>query len=465
MKSILICCNSMGIGGVETVILNQVISFTKKGYQTYVIAKNGEYSHKVNELGGEFIDFDFPEENEINIDRVNQIVDIIREKKITEIHIHKYQCIPSILLAALITEIPYFAYEHGVKDTKKYYTWNYPIYKFLFPIYFENAYKIIAITPKVAEITKNEYGFSDDKYIIVHNGIDFDMYKNQNLNFNNSIKKVLIVSRIDNEKMPTIYNGIDFFNKILSIDKSIKLDIIGGGNSEKELIEYLNKIGIDSSYDNKEVTVRLLGKQTDISKFLERTDLLLGVGRCVLEAIAMKVPTVITGYDGINGLVTVKNIDVALEENFSGINMPTLNEEECINDYLMLKENKRKIVEDVYEIAKDKLDCCKNYITIPEDESISFNWFHLFNVLKEYSEIIGEQSIDIKNKNDCIQKIESEKQKMMEKDREIEQKNNELRSELKDKEDIIFHFKKELNEVYNSKRWKYSEKLSKIFHK
>ena len=42
----------MGIGGVETVILNQVTAFTKRGYNVYVAAGNGKYSNKVEELGG-----------------------------------------------------------------------------------------------------------------------------------------------------------------------------------------------------------------------------------------------------------------------------------------------------------------------------------------------------------------------------------------------------------------------------
>ena len=167
MKNILLCCNAMGIGGVETVILNQVLAFTSKNYNVYVVAERGEYTEKVEELGGNFIEIEFPEENNIDIDRVNKIVEIIKQKNITEIHIHKYQCIPTVLTAALMTNTPYFAYEHGIKDTKKYYTWNYPIYNSLFPIYFENAYKIIAITPNVANRTKNEYKLSDEKYFVM----------------------------------------------------------------------------------------------------------------------------------------------------------------------------------------------------------------------------------------------------------------------------------------------------------
>ena len=71
MKNILLCCNKMGIGGVETVILNQIVAFKSRGYNVYVMAEEGEYSKKVNELGGNFINIVFPEENSINQERVS----------------------------------------------------------------------------------------------------------------------------------------------------------------------------------------------------------------------------------------------------------------------------------------------------------------------------------------------------------------------------------------------------------
>ena len=117
MKNILLCNNAMGIGGVETVILNQVTAFTKKGYNVYVVAGKGIYSNRIEELGGHYIECDFPEENKIDAERINKIVRIIRENNITEIHIHKYQCVLSVMPAALITGVPYFAYEHVIRDT------------------------------------------------------------------------------------------------------------------------------------------------------------------------------------------------------------------------------------------------------------------------------------------------------------------------------------------------------------
>ena len=306
MKNILLCNNAMGIGGVETVILNQVMAFTKKGYNVYVTAGKGIYSDKIEELGGKFIEFDYPEENEINETRINKLVKIIKENQISEIHIHKYQCVPTTMIAAFITQTPYFAYEHGIRDTKKYYTWNYPLYKTVFPIYFSNAYKIIAITPRVAEITQKEYGISPEKYEIIHNGIDFEEYMNKTPNYVASLNNIYIISRISEEKLFTILSGVDIFKKILKNNSNATLSIIGDGEKLETLEKYLEK---DNLLTNGQA--KILGAKNNIKEYLEKADLLLGVDRCVLEAIAMKVPAVITGYEGIKGLISKNNINTA----------------------------------------------------------------------------------------------------------------------------------------------------------
>lgn len=469
MKNVLLCNNKMGVGGVETVILNQVTAFTKKGYNVYVIAGKGIYSEKIEELGGHFIECDFPEENEINIERINKIVRIIKENNITEIHIHKYQCVPLAMTAALMTGIPYIAYEHGIRDTKKYYTWNYPMYKAIFPIYFRNAYKIIAITPKVAEFTQKDYNISKEKYLIIHNGIDFDIYKNDSPKYEGNINKAVIVSRFSDEKLNTIFEGIDIFKKILDKYPNAKLEIIGGGIEKNRIEKYLTQIGLyceDGSSDSKNVNI--LGEQSDVIKFLKKADLLLGVDRCVLEAIAMKVPAVITGYEGIKGLVTKDNIDLAIEENFSGDNMPTIDINDCVNQIIELENNRKEIIEENYKIAIEKLDCYKNYINIPENVKVNVDWIDLMKILKRCSDFIEEQSKDIKGKYEWIQKIEKEnkelweeKEKLEEEKQRIKEEDKKIKDELQEKNKAL---QKELDEVYNSKRWKYTEKLSNIFH-
>lgn len=469
MKNVLLCDNEMVIGGVETAILNQIVVFKKRGYNVYVVAGSGPYSERVEELGGNFIECEFPEENEINTERINKLVSIIKEKKISEIHIHKYQCIPSVMPAAFITGIPYFAYEHSIKDTTKYYTWNYPIYKLLFPIYFRNAYKIIAITPKVAEYTKNDYKISKERYEIIHNGIDFDIYKNDMPKLEGNIQKVMIVSRLSEEKLETIFEGIELFEKLLYKYPDAKLEIIGGGIAENKIEQFLENKKLDYSKKiESDAKVKFLGEQNDVIKFLKQADLLLGVDRCVLEAIAIKIPTVVTGYTGLKGLITLNNIDLAIEENFSGNNMKTISIDECIEQITELENNRKMIVEQNYKVATEKLDCYKNYINMPEGIKLEFDWIDLFLKIKKMSDLTEEQIRDIKGKYDWIQKIEGENVEAKDENKKLEKENEQLKKQneniegLREKNKVL---QEELEKVYNSKRWRYTEKIKGMFHK
>ena len=278
------------------------------------------------------------------------------------------------------------------------------------------------------------------------------------------ITKTLIVSRINDEKLETIFEGIDVFKKLLEKYPNAELNIIGGGNSEDKLEQFLKNKELEYTKNmEKQAKVKILGEQNDVIKYLRHADLLLGVDRCALEAIAMKVPVVITGYNGLKGLITKENIDLAIEENFSGDNMRTINIDDCINQILELEKNRKSIVEENYDIAKEKLDSFKNYINIEEENiRIKFDWIQLFQMIKKSTDLIEEQSADIKAKYEWIQKIEKDNEELVEKNKEIEEISKEKEEKLKEKNEEL---KKELNEVYNSKRWRYTEKISRMFHK
>ena len=241
------------------------------------------------------------------------------------------------------------------------------------------------------------------------------IFKNQIPNYKNEIKNICIISRLYDEKLKSIYEGIDIFKELLKKDGTIQLKIIGGGQEENKVIEYIKQQQLSYGKNEDDKSINLLGEQTDIIKYLKQADLLLGVDRCVLEAIAMKVPAIITGYDGIKGLITSENINLALDENFSGNNMKTLTMNECLNQINKLNENKEQIINDNYNIAKEKLDCFKNYINIPDNTKVEINWIELFKLMEDDTNLIQDLYADVKAKYDWIQKIEKENKELLKK--------------------------------------------------
>lgn len=109
-------------------------------------------------------------------------------------------------------------------------------------------------------------------------------------------------------------------------------------------------------------------------------------------------------------------------------------------------------------MIEDKLNCLKNYITVPENASRPFDWIALFQQIKQNSDLVEQLYADIKGKYDWIQKIEHENQQLkgectkeLKKLTKAETQMNQFKWENE-------QTKKELNQVYQSKRWRYTEK-------
>ena len=108
-------------------------------------------------------------------------------------------------------------------------------------------------------------------------------------------------------------------------------------------------------------------KDTKIGELLEKApekaDILLGVDRCALESVASKKPTIISGYKGNMIFVTPENIKKIVEENFSGINVDS-NENEL---FKYSEQELVEIVEENYKYIKENLSIENSiFLDIPE---------------------------------------------------------------------------------------------------
>lgn len=113
MRTIMLCLNQLGIGGVETAVLNQVIQFIKLGYRVLILASDGIYREKFEQEGAIFIDFTYKIENECSLDKIERITKILEEYNVEQVHIHQFDCINTVFPACMIKKIPYIAYLHN----------------------------------------------------------------------------------------------------------------------------------------------------------------------------------------------------------------------------------------------------------------------------------------------------------------------------------------------------------------
>ena len=344
MRKALICLEQLGIGGVETFTITQVEEFARRKIKCYVLAREGLLSEKLKKLKNiKFIEFDFKLENKIDTEKVKWLIKFVKEKNIDFIYVHQFPCVPYILPVVFKLKIPYIAYLHGVvPNTCKWFMDTYDIYKVLFPIYFEQASKIIAITEKVKEENKEQFHLPEDKYIVINNSLDFSKYPNKKItNVNYSYNKLLWFGRVSEIKRSSIETAIKFYEYCKKkYNSNMTLTIAGDGEILNELKE---------KYNDKSIVFK--GAVADIISEIQKADVVLGVDRCILEAIASKKPAIVCGYNRNTVLITPKNIKDAIKENFTGINLNDDKDE-------LFKYNENELLDIInqnYDYAEKKL--------------------------------------------------------------------------------------------------------------
>lgn len=423
-RNILICLEKLEIGGIETAVVNQAISLKKKGNNVYVLAQKDLYTEVLKKENIICIDYEF-DYKDIGPEKIKKIVNLIEEKNIDQVHIHKISCYQTVIPACIIKNVPYITFLHlGLSDE---YDWlinscyfNEEELKKIF----ENSQKIICITENVKKYNQERFNINDEKYLLLNNSIDFDIFKS-NKNIKYPIKRFILISRFSKEKIKSIENGIELFKKYVDKNKGedLELNIVGDG---KYLEEFRDRYKINNKYN-----INFNGATNDIKTCIENSDVVIGMGRCLLEAIAMKRLAIVSGYEKIQDIINKENIKDSQKENFSGRAMKTRNVEKIIDYISDCKDNNlNEIIESNYKFIKEKLDINKNVYFIKENIKVDYNNLYNEFILKTAyykNELIREKqkSNEIWESKIWLEEQYSEQKKYINK---IEQKMDEIRN-------------------------------------
>ena len=436
MKTIMLCLNQLGIGGIETAVLSQTSQLIKKGYKVVVLAKNGIYKEQFEKVGATCIDFEFIIQNEVDTTKIQHICDIIKKYNIEQVNIHQIDCISVVFPACVFCKVPYVAYIHSeIKGTYDWFEKNYLSYNIMFNLYFELAQKIITITEAVKEENKTKYNIQDNKYLVMKNSIDFD-------NFNGKknpekIEKILLISRLCTEKLDSIKNAIAMFRIYNEKHPNSVLTIAGDGEKRKEVEEWIEDI---------KKSVIMLGQINNVAEIMAENDMVIGMGRCILEAVAMKKIALISSYNGIKCILTPDIIEKVANTNFAAIDFETIEERKIVDLVEKLNQDdidkivKENSYDSIYIIKESKMkNCSKEFI-----ESI----IELQNLYVKTNEQLHENYRKNEDaKQWLINQSKIRQQELESRINKLKEENNELNSKLE--------------KIYNSRFYKIYHKLFK----
>ena len=399
--NILIALEKLDIGGIETFVLNQTKALIKKGKKVFLLAKKGRYSKIFESLGAKIYEYEYLDCIYYEQEKIAYIKNIIEKNKISEVHIHQIPCINTIMPACIETNTPYIAYCHmasGIindpqNNAYDYFERQYITYKKKLNMFYKYASKVIAITETIKNYSAQRYSIDKKKMIVMPNSIDLNDFKATRQV--KKIKKIFLISRLSIEKKASIENGINLYMKIKEKLPNVELTIAGDGPIEETISEYIEQNNVQD--------VKMIGNITNVKEVMEKHDLVIAVDRCILEALSLKRLAIISGYDNLKGLVTKKNINKCIKENFCGINLNNSSYEEIIKSIINLESKDiQEITEENYKIIKEKLDINKNVYTLNNKNKMEYDKSTMIKDLYDIIKIIGESQQEYYNKAEEI---------------------------------------------------------------
>jgi hypothetical protein len=336
-KSILIVSEAFEIGGLETHIRGEIIALVNLGWEVH-FACGHRYISKLMPDCVSSITSNLHLNPDAKISEINDSIEklriILRENHIEYVHAHPFTSFFPAQTAAELERAKFIITLHGPASLNSY---NGPIYDFLLnEVTFKSSNLVICVSEEVRQLAKPHV--SDEHLLIQPNVISFpenSQLKSEEFNW-------LLISRLDQEKIP----GIIDFIELANVSKLGKIHIAGDGASKDSLLESLK---------NRDLLnlVEFLGFRTDIKDLISKSKGVAGMGRVVLEGLSHCKPVILVGYNHVKGLLDFSLFRRAMAFNFSGRNLENVDSEKLT---LQIQTFNKEEVKIIYDYLKENFE-------------------------------------------------------------------------------------------------------------
>jgi glycosyltransferase involved in cell wall biosynthesis len=243
--------------------------------------------------------FEVPMSNPFDLSVINKLVTLIKEQNIDIIHTHGYKSDILGVLAAKKAGIKVVVTPHGFENADdiklRTFIWlGCQIMRF--------ADKVVPLSPQLCDDVK-KYGVKNDNLVYIQNGVDLSEVEAQRIKPIDKIsdeKHVGFIGQMISRK--NIFDLLDIFDDLQQKHGNLRLSLLGDGEQRAELEEYAKTLKSNSK-------MNFLGFRDDRLEQLQSFDLfamtstLEGIPRCLMEALAMGIPTAAYDIAGVDRLV------------------------------------------------------------------------------------------------------------------------------------------------------------------
>ncbi len=281
--------------------------------------------------------------------------EIIRSRNIHVVHAHSRAASWVAYFATRKSEVPLISTVHGRQHVH--------LSSKLFNIYGE---KIIAICEGIKEQLVRDLGIAERRIVVIRNGLNLEEFRpkcdvvalKRKLKIPRSHRVISLIGRLSGPKGDVAKL---FVSEIVSLIRAnirnVTFLIVGGMGIPNEFVELVGKV--DQIY--RDNVVRLLGYQENVTDYFEASDVVVGSGRVVAEALALGKPVVGLGESNYVGVIDEQCLNDALRTNFGDAGeKQEIDPERIANDIVSVlrggKKSKhvrtwgQKIVEEEFDI-------------------------------------------------------------------------------------------------------------------
>ena len=247
--------------------------------------------------------FTLPMKGRFDVSVISRLTKLISERNINIIHTHGYKSDILGFIAAKKSGIKCVSTLHGFENSMKL---KLRIYVSLgcFCLKFFN--KVVPLSKELMEEVIRA-GVSRSKITYIQNGVDLtevdevlNTHRNSHKHNGEKLQIGFIGQMIARKNIADI---LDIFDKLWQKNSNIRLVLLGDGEKRTELERYATSL-------SSSVDIEFLGYRNDRLSRLQKFDLFVmtstyeGIPRCLMEAMAMKIPVAAYDMPGINQLIS-----------------------------------------------------------------------------------------------------------------------------------------------------------------
>lgn len=298
---ILLATSSLDTGGAETHVLSLALALAEGGDRVTVVSSGGRMVQELKRRGITHLRIPLHDRRLPALLSAGLALRRLLRKEVFDL-IHAHARIPAFLLSSLARQkrIPLVTTVHArfQNDTvsRMLSRWG---------------EKSIAVSEDLRQYLAKEYAIPPSRVEVIPNGVDTKRFSPKKSNRADRLR-LTFVSRLDFDCSDVAYALCRLAKQLELAIPRVEILLCGGGEAYFSLCRMAE--GVNEEIGKQ--AVRVLGRVEEMSELLCSSDLVCGVSRVAMEAMACGVPVILGGNEGFFGLLTPSDFDRMSASNF-----------------------------------------------------------------------------------------------------------------------------------------------------